>query len=69
MCMLCVCDGVTIDYRATYVYGIGSGCVLHIVLHWTALIPSSEYIVLAKINRKVTFCSYLLSSWTNCQAI
>ena len=42
--------GSTIDYRATYVYGIENGHVLLIVLHWAALIPSSEYIALAKTN-------------------
>ena len=41
---------IIIDYRATYVYGIGNGRALLIVLHWAALIPSSEYIALTKIN-------------------
>ena len=41
---------LTIDYRATYVYGIGNECVPLIVLHWAALKRSSKYIVLAKIN-------------------
>ena len=46
------CIGVcsTIDYRATYVYGIGNKHALLIVLHWAALKRSSEYIALAKIN-------------------
>ena len=39
---------MTIDYRATYAYGIGNGCVPLIVLHWAALIPSSEYIYSAR---------------------
>ena len=39
-----------IDYRATYVYGIGNGCTPLIVLHWAALKRSSKYIALAKIN-------------------
>ena len=39
-----------IDYRATYVYRIGNGHSPLIVLHWAALIPSSEYIALVKIS-------------------
>ena len=53
----------------TYVYGIGNGRAPLIVLHWAALKRSSEYIALANINWKVTFCSHLSSSWTNCRAI
>ena len=64
-----ICNRLTIDYRATYVYGIGNGRAPLIVLHWAALKRSSEYIALAKINWKVTFCSHLSSSWTNCRAI
>ena len=40
----------TIDYRATYVYGIGNGRAPPIVLHWAALKHSPEYLALAKIN-------------------
>ena len=39
-----------INYRATYIYGIGNGHALPIVLHWAALKHSPEYIALAKIN-------------------
>ena len=39
-----------IDYRATYVYGIGNGRAPPIVLHWAALKHSPEYLALAKIN-------------------
>ena len=41
---------ITIDYRATYIYGIGNGRVPPIVLYWAALKHSPEYLVLAKIN-------------------
>ena len=40
----------SIDYRATYVHGIGNGCAPLIVLHWAALIPSSKYIAFTKAN-------------------
>ena len=40
----------TIDYRATYVYGIGNGHALPIVLHWAALKHSPKYLALTKIN-------------------
>ena len=40
----------TIDYRATYIYGIGNGNTPLIALHWAALILSSKYKALAKIN-------------------
>ena len=40
----------SIDYRATYVNGIGNGCAPPIVLHWAALKYSPEYLALTKIN-------------------
>ena len=39
---------MTIDYRATYVYGIGNGRAPLIVLLWATLIPSSEYVYNAR---------------------
>ena len=44
-----------IDYRTTYVYVIGNGHAPPIVLHWAALKHSPVYLVLTKINWKVTF--------------
>ena len=41
--------GIAVDYRATYINRIGNGRVPLIVLHWAALIPSFEYMALAKI--------------------
>ena len=58
-----------IDYRTTYVYGIGNEHTPLIVLHWAALKQSSEYIALAKINWKVTFAVHWSSSLMNCRAI
>ena len=52
----------TIDYRATYIYGIEKGCMLLVVLHWATLKYSTKYLALAKINCNVTFWSCLLSS-------
>ena len=49
--MTYACQGACIiDYRATYVYGIGNERSPLIVLHWAALKLSSEYIALTKIN-------------------
>ena len=61
--------GPAIDYKATYIYGIGNGRALPIVLHWAALKHSPEYLALAKINWKVTFWSHSSSLCTSCQVI
>ena len=47
---VCIASTIIIDYRATYVYGIGNGRALPIVLHWAALKHSPEYLAFAKIN-------------------
>ena len=40
----------SIDYRATYINGIGNGCVPLIVLHRATLKYSPKYLALTKIN-------------------
>ena len=57
---------IELHVHCTYIYGIGNGRAPPIVMHWTALKHSPNYLVLARIYRKATFKSDLSRSWTNC---